>query len=138
MKLKIIAMTAAVLITGAGFAEAASCEANFKVSGVPMMTALSYRTWQEFPKAKSAAVLKNLAMAVSAEGFSGIKVNKELSSIDAYQETTGSGRIQTLRVVARQKGAGVRVDAVFDIQAGQLTSKDVVRTGLCNIISSAL
>ncbi|SFB53968.1 hypothetical protein SAMN03159496_04842 [Rhizobium sp. NFR07] len=136
--MKIIAMTAAVLITGAGFAEAASCEANFKVSGVPMMTALSYRTWQEFPKAKSAAVLKNLAMAVSAEGFSGIKVNKELSSIDAYQETTGSGRIQTLRVVARQKGAGVRVDAVFDIQAGQLTSKDVVRTGLCNIISSAL
>jgi hypothetical protein len=58
--------------------------------------------------------------------------------VDAYQETTGSGRIQTLRVVARQKGSGVRVDAVFDIQAGQLTTKEVVRTGLCNIIGSAL
>jgi len=138
IKLKIMVMTAALLLSGAGLAEAASCEANFKVSGVPMVTALSYKTWQEFPKAKSAAVLKNLAQAVAAEGFSGIKVNRELSSVDAFQETTGSGRIQTLRVVARQKGSGVRVDAVFDIQAGQLTTKEVVRTGLCNIIGSAM
>ncbi|MDM9627069.1 hypothetical protein QTL95_14270 [Rhizobium sp. S152] len=131
--------TAAALFLGwATLAQAASCEANFKVSGVPMVTALSYRTFQDFPKAKAASVLKNLAQAVAAEGFSGIKVNKELSAIDAFQETSGSGRIQTLRVVARQKGAGVRVDAVFDIQAGQLTTKEVVRTGLCNIVGSAL
>ena len=133
-----IITTAAVLFLGSvALAQAASCESNFKVSGVPMVTALSYRSWQEFPKAKASIVLKNLAQAVAAEGFSGISVNKELSSIDAHQETSGSGRIQTLRVVARQKGAGVRVDAVFDIQAGQLTSKEVVRTGICNIINSA-
>ena len=133
-----IITTAAVLFLGSvALAQAASCESNFKVSGVPMVTALSYRSWQEFPKAKASIVLKSLAQAVAAEGFSGISVNKELSSIDAHQETSGSGRIQTLRVVARQKGAGVRVDAVFDIQAGQLTSKEVVRTGICNIINSA-
>jgi hypothetical protein len=136
--LKIIAITAALLLGAATFAQAASCEANFKVSGVPMVTALSYKTFQDFPKAKASVVLKNLAQAVAAEGFSGIKVDKELSSVDAYQETTGSGRIQTLRIVARQKGAGVRVDGVFDIQAGQLTAKDVVRKGLCTIIGSAL
>lgn len=133
-----IITTAAVLFLGSvALAQAASCESNFKVSGVPMVTALSYRSWQEFPKAKASIVLKSLAQAVAAEGFSGISVNKELSSIDAHQETSGSSRIQTLRVVARQKGAGVRVDAVFDIQAGQLTSKEVVRTGICNIINSA-
>lgn len=126
----------AALCMSAGVAQAATCESNFKVTGVPMVTALSYKTWQEFPKAKAPAVLKTLAQAVAAEGFSGIKVDRELSSIDAFQETTGSGRIQTLRVVARQKGAGVRVDAVFDIQAGQLTSNNVVRTGLCNIVNS--
>lgn len=136
--MKIIAITAALLLGAATFAQAASCEANFKVSGVPMVTALSYKTFQDFPKAKASVVLKNLAQAVAAEGFSGIKVDKELSSVDAYQETTGSGRIQTLRIVARQKGAGVRVDGVFDIQAGQLTAKDVVRKGLCTIIGSAL
>ncbi|HEX8049515.1 hypothetical protein [Rhizobium sp.] len=120
----------------AGVVNAASCESNFKTSGVPMVTALSYKTWQEFPKAKAATVLKTLAQAVAAEGFSGIKIDRDLSAIDAYQETTGSGRVQTLRVVARQKGAGVRVDAIFDIQAGQLTSNNVVRTGLCNIVNS--
>ncbi|MVA27615.1 hypothetical protein V6582_00075 (plasmid) [Agrobacterium vitis] len=136
MKVTIIA--AALLFSATALAQAASCENNFNVSGVPMVTALSYRSWQEYPKANSTVVLKKLAQAVAAEGFSGIKVNKELSSIDAFQETSGSGRIQTLRVVARQKGAGVRVDAVFDIQPGQLTSKDVVRTGICKIIDSAI
>ncbi|MQB40320.1 hypothetical protein [Rhizobium sp. ICMP 5592] len=120
----------------AGVVNAASCESNFKTSGVPMVTAVSYKTWQELPKAKAAVVLKTLAQAVAAEGFSGIEINRELSTIDAYQETTGSGRVQTLRVVARQKGAGVRVDAIFDIQAGQVTSNNVVRTGLCNIVNS--
>ncbi|QND46772.1 hypothetical protein HB780_10870 (plasmid) [Rhizobium lusitanum] len=121
----------------ASVVEAASCESNFKTTGVPMVTAVSYKTWQELPKAKAATVLKTLAQAVAAEGFSGIKIDRELSAIDAYQETTGSGRIQTLRVVARKKGAGVRVDAIFDIQAGQVTSNNAVRTGLCNIVNSA-
>ncbi|RWX81055.1 hypothetical protein EPK99_01615 [Neorhizobium lilium] len=135
--MKVLIIVAALLLGQSTFAQAASCESNFKVSGVPMVTALSYRSWQEYPKANATVILKNLAQSVAAEGFSGIKVNKELSSIDAFQETSGSGRIQTLRIVARQKGAGVRVDAVFDIQAGQLTSKEVVRTGICNIIGAA-
>ena len=116
---------------------AASCEQNFTVSGVPLVTAVSYKSWQEIPKAKAPAVLQKLAQAVAAEGFSGVEVNKSLSSIDAHQETTGTGRIQTLRVVARQKGSGVRVDIVFNIQAGQVTDKNVVRKGVCNIMNGA-
>lgn len=119
----------------AGTVQAGPCETNFKVSGVPMLSAMSFKTWQEFPKAKAPAMLQKLAQAVAAEGFSGVKIDKTLSSVDAFQETTGSGRIQTLRVVARQKGANVRVDAIFDIQAGQVTDKGVVREGLCNILS---
>ena len=30
-----------------------------------------------------------------------------------------------------------RVDAIFDIQAGQVTTKNAVRENLCNIIRSA-
>ena len=85
-------------------------------------------------ESQSTAVLQKLAQAVAAEGFSGIQINKALSSIDAHQETSGSGRIQTLRVVARQKGAAVRIDAVFNIQAGQIADKDVIRKGICAII----
>ncbi|NTE86214.1 hypothetical protein [Agrobacterium rubi] len=121
----------------AGGAQAAACETNFKVSGVPLVTAVSYRSWQEFPKAKASVMLQNLAQAVSAEGFSGVEIDKALSSVDAHQETSGSGRIQTLRVVARQKGAGVRVDVIFNIQAGQTTDKTSVREAICNILSGA-
>ncbi|MBN7807328.1 hypothetical protein JZX86_18400 [Agrobacterium rosae] len=126
------------LVLIASAAQAATCETNFKVSGVPLMSAMSYKSWQEFPKAKASTVLQKLAQAVSAEGFSGVKIDKALSSVDAFQETTGSGRIQTLRVVARQKGAGVRVDVVFNIQAGQVTDKAIVREGICNIMAGAL
>lgn len=116
---------------------AQTCEGNFKVSGVPLVTAMSYKTSFDFPKTKADQVLKTLAQAVAAEGFSGIKVDKSLGSIDAYQETTGSGREQTLRVVARKKGSGTRVDAIFNIQQGQVTSQSVVRKGLCDIVMSA-
>jgi len=40
-------------------------------------------------------------------------------------------------VVARQKGAAVRIDAVFNIQAGQIADKNVIREGICNIINGA-
>jgi hypothetical protein len=130
-------IAALCLIAFASPALAGSCEKNFSVSGVPMVTAVSYKSWQELPKAKASTVLQKLAQAVAAEGFSGIKVNTSLSSIDAYQETTGSGRIQTLRVVARQKDAAVRIDVVFNIQAGQVTDKNIVRKGICTIINGA-
>lgn len=135
MRLFCLSLVTVGLIAGA--ANAAPCDTNFKVSGVPMLSAMSYRTFEVFPKAKAPALLQKLAQAVSAEGFDGVKIDKGLSSINAFQETTGSGRIQTLRVVARQQGANVRVDAIFDIQAGQLTDKKIVREGLCNIINGA-
>ncbi|WP_273794402.1 hypothetical protein [Brucella intermedia] len=113
---------------GVGFA--ASCEQNFKSDGVPLVTSVSYRSTQSFAGVKSSSALQRLAQAIAAEGFSGIKVNKQLASIEAFQETTGSGRIQTLRVTARAQGKSTRVDAIFTIQAGQATSKSVVRDGL--------
>ncbi len=43
-----------------------------------MVTAVSYKSFQELPKAKAPAVLQKLAQAVAAEGFSGIQINKAL------------------------------------------------------------
>ncbi|WP_026304046.1 hypothetical protein [Kaistia granuli] len=120
-----------------GSALAASCEQNFTVSGVPMVTAVSYKTWQDFPRLKAEVALKRIAQEMSAQGFSGVRINKQLSTVDAHQETSGSGRIQTLRAVVRPRGKSTRVDAVFSIQARQVTDKKIVRTGLCDIIRSA-
>ncbi|WP_040853450.1 hypothetical protein [Phyllobacterium sp. YR531] len=125
------------VVAGVSAGHAQSCEGNFKVTGVPLITAMTYKTSYDFPKVKADQVLKALAQAVAAEGFLGIQVNKSLGAIDAYQETTGSGREQTLRIVARKKGTGTRVDAMFNIQQGQVTSEKVVRKGLCDIVMSA-
>ncbi|WP_425536734.1 hypothetical protein [Ensifer adhaerens] len=130
---------AAVLLTASHSAAAAqSCEKNFKASGVPLVTPVYYKTWQEFPKLKPEAALQRMARGVAAEGFSGIEINKSLGTIEAYQDTAGSGRLQTLRVVARKRGSGTRIDAMFDIQVGQVATKQVVQEGLCNIIRSAV
>jgi hypothetical protein len=124
-------------LTGLSLAQAQTCEKNFKVSGIPLVTALSYKSSQSFPKVKQAEALKRLAQAVAADGFSGITIDKDLGAIDAFQETTGSGRVQTLRVVARSQGGGTLVNAVFNIQAGQVTTKEAVRSGMCTIIRAA-
>lgn len=125
------------LAVSASGARAQNCEQNFKMDGVPLMTALTYKSWQEFSKVKPAVALDNVARAVAAEGFVRISVNKELGAVSALQETTGSGRPQMLRMVVRKKGAGSRVDANFQIQAGQVTSESAVMPVLCGLVRAA-
>lgn len=118
-------------------AQAASCKQNFKSEGVPLITAINYRSWQIFPKLDPKKALNNAHRAVLAEGFSNITVDKAMGSINAIQETTGSGRPQTLRVVVRKSGKGSRVDTVFMVQPGQVAPEGTTRSALCRIIESA-
>lgn len=117
-------------------AQAQQCAANFNVVGTPMLTALTYRTFDMVPRPQP-AVLADLASAVAAEGFQGIRVDKGLGAVSALQETSGSGRPQTLRVTARKAGNGTRVDAVFMVQPGQIAPEDYVRQAFCRVISGA-
>lgn len=112
-----------------------SCFRNFKADGVPMVTGISYRAWDLIGKRQPAAVLQDLAAAVSAEGFGGIRVDRATSSVVAYQETSGSGRPQMLRVTARANSGGTRVDAVFTVQAGQVAPEGPTRAALCRVIA---
>lgn len=135
--MKAIVFGAAALLLGTIGAQAQSCASNFSQDGVPMLTGIIYKSWQVFPNVPPNVALTRLARAVQAEGFHGMRVDRQYGSITAFQETSGSGRAQTLRVVARPAGKGTRVDAVFEIQQGQLASADAVRTGICNVISGA-
>ncbi len=116
---------------------AQTCEANFTVEGVPMVTSMMYRSWQVFPKAQQKRALENVASAIAAEGFDGIRVDRNLGAISAVQETSGSGRPQTLRFVVRKSGAGSRVDAVFTVQPGQIAPEGATRTAICRVMRSA-
>lgn len=137
MALRVTALSAlacAALLVGLAEARAQACQTNFKADGVPMVTGITYRSW-DLVRAAPAAVLKNLAAAVAAEGFDGIKVDKATSSVLAIQETTGSGRPQHLRVTARKSGPATRVDAAFVVQAGQVAPEAYVRDALCRVIA---
>ena len=79
--------------------------------------------------------LMDLAAAVSAEGFADIRIDKATSSVLAIQETSGSGRPQTLRITARKSGGGTRVDAAFVVQQGQVAPEAYTRAALCRVIA---
>jgi hypothetical protein len=113
------------------------CQQNFAVEGTPRVTAMNFRTWRDFPNLPQPTALKNLRAAMLAEGFSNIGLDAEAGALTTVQETSGSGRPQTLRVTARKAGSGTRVDAVFMIQAGQIADSNVIRAALCRVVDAA-
>lgn len=127
----------AALMASLGGAQAQACLSNFSKAGVPMVTGITYRTWDLFGQRQPAVVLKALAASVAAEGFDSIRVDRAAGSVSALQETSGSGRPQTLRVTARRVGNGTRVDAVFVVQPGQIAPDGPTREGLCRVINGA-
>ena len=133
-KLGPLAFAALLLNLPPAFAQSA-CPGNFRTDGVPMVTGITYRSWDLIANRAPAVVLKNLAAAVAAEGFAGIRVDNATSSVLAIQETSGSGRPQTLRVTARKSGPATRVDAVFAVQMGQVAPEGYVRDALCRVIA---
>jgi hypothetical protein len=129
-----LALATAAFMTAA---QAQSCAENFQVEGTPLLTAMNYRSSQSFGGLDNRKALDNLRRAMLAEGFSGIEVDRSGGALTAIQETSGSGRPQTMRVTARKSGGGTRVDAVFMIQAGQVAGADTVRTALCRVVGGA-
>lgn len=121
---------------GLGMPQSA-CQQNFAVEGTARVTAMNFRTWRDFPNFAQPTALKNLRTAMLAEGFSNIGIDAEAGALTAVQETSGSGRPQTLRVTARRAGNGTRVDAVFMIQPGHIADANTVRNALCRVIDAA-
>ena len=116
-------------------ARAESCADHYQMSGVPLVTGTTHKVWMIFPSANPAAALDKVARAVLAEGFVDVNVDKALGTLTTQQETTGSGRPQTLQVVVRKDGKGSRVDASFILPPGQLAPG--VGDNLCRVVNAA-
>ena len=115
-------------------AAASVCSQHYQSSGVPLVTGVTYKTWMEFPSVSPAAAFDKVSRAVLAEGFVGVNVEKKLGTLTAQQETSGSGRPQTLRVVVRKSGKGSRVDAVFMVPQGQVAPN--MSDNLCRVVNA--
>ncbi|WP_245315524.1 hypothetical protein [Bradyrhizobium neotropicale] len=102
---------------------------------MPLVTGLTHKTWMVFPSVNSTVALDKITRAVLAEGFANVSVDKKLGTLTTQQETTGSGRPQTLRVVVRNDAKGSRVDAVFILPPGQVAPG--VSNNLCRVVNAA-
>jgi hypothetical protein len=120
-----IAFLALAALTLPTASQAQSCAENFTMEGTPLLTALNFRTSQNFPGVDHRKALTSLRQGLLAEGFSNIDVDRSGGALTAVQETSGSGRPQTLRVTARKVGNATRVDA------------DTVRGAMCRVVGSA-
>ena len=126
------ALSLAVLSCAPALAD--TCADHYESNGVPLVTGMTHKTWMAFPSVSSTAALDKVTRAVLAEGFANVNVDKKLGTLTTQQETTGSGRPQTLRVVVRKDGKGSRVDAVFILPPGQVAPG--VSSNLCRVVNA--
>ena len=69
------ALTAISMAAMASSAMAGACEDNYGATGIPLVTGITFSTYQDFSKVDPATALKRMARVVKSEGYSGIKVN---------------------------------------------------------------
>lgn len=129
-------IAASASLAGLNGAQAQPCSTNFTSAGVPMLSEISYRSW-DLVKNPPAKALSGAARAVSAEGFGAIRVDKATNTLTALQDGAGSGRLQSLKITARKSGGATRLDLVFTVQAGQIGHEGEVRRGFCNFVEAA-
>jgi hypothetical protein len=116
----------------AGAARADSCAQHFGFAGLPLVTGLTYSTYQDFPALGTAAALKRAASVLKREGYDNVRTGS--GKVTATQETSGSGRPQTLTVRATKAGKGTRAEITFRVQPGQVSGERVVRKELCRLL----
>jgi len=131
------ALAAPLLVASATQGQAQPCMSNFQTAGVPMVSQITYRTW-DLSRKPPAALVPGIVRAIEADGdFGDIQVDKARGTISALQEVTGSGRPQLLKVTMRKQPTGTRVDIAFTVQPGQVAPEGAVRSALCGFLASA-
>ncbi|AZO78578.1 MULTISPECIES: hypothetical protein [unclassified Bosea (in: a-proteobacteria)] len=126
----------ALILFGATGAIAQSCEKTFTAGGEPFLTGIRYRS-SGIVKVTPAKALSNLPRSISAEGFSGIRTDQASGTVTGLKDGAGTGRPQRMQVTASKAGSATVIEAVYELQSGQVADDAQVRAGLCRIIAGA-
>ena len=132
--LSMMARAMAITLAAAGAAAAGQCEANFTVVGVPLVTGLTFSTVQDLPGVDPATATGRIARKLRREGYLGVEADSGRGRVDAWQETSGSGRSQHLRATVKPTKAGSRAALSFTVRAGQVADDRIVRKELCKLL----
>ncbi|OCC03048.1 hypothetical protein BA190_20155 [Labrys sp. WJW] len=126
---------AALLVFGATAAQAQNCSSNFTISG-GLAPAIS--TWQAFPGLSPSTAIDNLTRTAHLNSYwVSIKVNRRLGLLTALNDGARNGRVQEVKMVARKRGNGTRVDYTMILNPGQIPGPDF-RSDVCRIVRSAV
>ena len=113
------------------------CAANFSTEG-GFWSGTQYKTYQIFPKASKALAFDSLMGSIASAGFQVTSSNKESGLISANQTVSyGQGKTAPINAVIQgNQSGGVRVDLVFSLSGGVVTSADSVKNEFCKYLSS--
>lgn len=100
-----------------------------------MLSQIQYKSNATFKGLDRTTAAKRIAARLRDEGFRDVK--REGGVVTAWQETTGSGRPQTLRFIVTESKGKTSIEGVFTIQQGQIAAKRVVRDNICKVIAVA-
>ncbi|WP_149588849.1 hypothetical protein [Tabrizicola flagellatus] len=132
MRLILSTTLAAFLVASAA---TAGCKENFTVEGLPLLSQIQYKSHATYKGLDRTTAAKRIAARLRDEGFKGVK--REGGVVSAWQETTGSGRPQTLRFIVTESRGKTTIEGIFTIQQGQIAGNRVVRDNMCKVIAIA-
>lgn len=132
MRLVIATALSVCLMTGSTLA---GCRENFTTEGLPLLSQIQFKTHATYKGLDKTTAAKRIVARLKDEGFKGVK--REGGTVTAWQETSGSGRPQTLRFIVSERKGSTTIEGIFTIQQGQVAGKRVVRDNLCKVIEIA-
>ncbi len=112
----------------------AGCKENFQTLGLPLLSQVEYRTKGTYKGLDATSAAKRIAARLAAEGYHDVR--RKGGVVTAWQETSGSGRPQSLRFIVGTASGQTTIEAIFTVQAGQVSGTRVVRNELCRLIAS--
>lgn len=113
----------------------AGCKENFTTEGLPLLSQIQYKTHATYAGLDKATAAKRIVARLKDEGFQDVK--RDDGVVTAWQETTGSGRPQSLRFIVHEAKGKTTIEGIFTIQQGQIARKRMVRDNLCKVIEIA-
>ena len=113
----------------------AACKQNFSTLGLPLLSQIEFRTHETYGGLGQTTAAKRIASKLKAEGYAAVR--RSGGVVTALQETSGSGRPQELRFIVTERSGKTTIEAIFNIQQGQVAGNRVVRDELCRLIASA-
>jgi len=120
------------LVLGAGAAQAAECEDNFRTDG-NFFSGRRYTTSQTFEAAPE-AVFRRAYAALTQEGWVIRSSDRDMLAISAATEVSfGDGKSAPLNVLVEPTATGSRVSMTFTISGGLVASNP--RGNMCELMA---